>query len=161
MKIFVVNILLVLFSTHLKSTAQQTAPQLAPHPVTTQHANSNAPRLLDKYPAELHIKASEILSLFTSKENDNVKVHSADGSLFEGHISQNKKFNEDAQTVGVELKGFPEGTRLVINRINRDGKIIYRATIFNHQHPDAYTLKSFDGNEFVFVKTDREKIVTE
>jgi hypothetical protein len=150
MKIILVNILLVLFGTNFESYAQ-----------VARVNEAAAPNLFDKYPAELHISATEILNLLKNNANDVVAIHSADGTVFNGHVSQNQNSNKDAQTVSIELKDFPPHTMLIVNRINKDGKIIYRAHILNHKNPDAYVLKSFDEREFVFVKTTKGKIVTE
>jgi hypothetical protein len=143
----VVNILVVLFCTYFESNAQQLLQK--------------SPNLFDKYPTELHISSAEIFALLKNNANDAVAVHSADGTVFNGHVTQNKKYDEYAQTISIELKDFPAGTKLIVNRIIRDGKTVYRAHILNHKNPDAYVLKSYDEHEFVFVKTDREKIVTD
>ena len=119
------------------------------------------PHLLDNYPGAIHIQSAIIIDLITKAKGEDISFSTSENVVFTGTIIQNTKWNETAQTVVIKLKGFPSDTKLIINKIYRDSKTIYKGHILNLKYPDAYQIISYNETEFVFSKTSARNIVTE
>lgn len=118
-------------------------------------------QLLDKYPSSIHIQSGIISDLINRVKGEDISITTSENIGFSGIITQNVKWNATAQTLVIQLKDFPAGTKLIINRIYKDSKTIYKGHILNIKYPDAYQIISYNETEFVFSKTSTKNIVTE
>jgi hypothetical protein len=127
---------------------------ISPKIIENQH-------LLNNYPGSIHIQSGIITDLMNRAKGEDVFITSSENIAFAGTVIQNVKWNENAQTLVLQLKGFPDDTKLIINKVFKDSKTVYRGHILNLKYSDAYQIISYNETEFVFSKTSTKNIVTE
>ena len=119
------------------------------------------PKLFNSLPDEIHISASNMGSLLTSESIGNkITLNTQNTAPLSIELFNYTKWNDKEKTVAYKLIGYPEGTTLIINIIQRNGQTIYRGHIKNMIYSDAFTI-NFNGSELILKKTDREEIVAE
>ena len=126
----------------------------------TENEFTQKTKLLENYPNSLHFQSKIIRDLEGTQKNQKVSINSLEKLGFQGTVVQNITWNENAQTISIQLDSFPPDTRFLINKINKDGKTIYKANILNLKFTDAYQLTGYGDAEFTFSKVSTENIVT-
>ena len=115
--------------------------------------------LFKTLPNDIPCTASQLNSIFSINESENLKILFNNTLKIEGNVKKNIIKNDRLQTVIVTLPAFNNIDFHLSKRKDQNNLIVYVGHLFDMAYSDGYELKKIDQINYHFVKILMNKIL--